>query len=121
MFPIATKFAVCKSSVYLDMKCTKKIAPNFEGKYAALDEKSIMSREALKLGREIKSIPGVSSILRTVVAGVRRCNSDAFISIADRSAGGGGVLLAFTSDVWSLNVTKLEDDRPLLVPRECRS
>ena len=99
----------------------KKIGLNFEGKYGALNERTMMSGEALELGREIKSIPGVSSILRTVVAGVRRCNSDAFISIADRSAGGGGVLLAFTSDVWSLNVTKLEDDRPLLVPWECRS
>ena len=88
-----------------------------------------MSGEALELGREIKSIPGVSSTLRStilllvveVAVGLR--NSEAFISIADRSAGGGGVFgpLAFTSDVWSLNVTKLEDDRPLLVPWECRS
>ena len=62
----------------------------------------MMSAEALELGREIKSIPGVSSILRTtVVAGVRFRNSEALISLADRSAGGGGVFgpLAFTSDV----------------------
>ena len=74
----------------------KKKAINFEGKYGTLN------RKTKELGREIKSIPGVSSILRTtVVGGVRFCNSEALISVADRSAGGGGVFgpLAFTSDV----------------------
>ena len=83
----------------------------------------MMSEGALELSREIKSIPGVSSILRTTVVagGVRRRNREALISLADRSAGGGGVLLAFSPDVGWLNVTKLEDDRPLFVPWECLS
>ena len=80
----------------------KKIVINFEGKYGALNERTMMSGGALELGREIKSVPGVSSILRTTVVGaVRRRNREALISLADRSAGGGGVFgpLAFTSDV----------------------